>query len=55
MTDFAARYTFVQLFKKFGTIAKFDFLFHKSGPSKGKPRGYAFVEYKDKEVRFSAT
>ncbi|KAL5521231.1 hypothetical protein ACEPAG_9154 [Sanghuangporus baumii] len=47
-------YTFVQLFKKFGTISKFDFLFHKSGPSKGKPRGYAFVEYKDKEDALKA-
>jgi hypothetical protein len=27
-----------------------DYLFHKTGPLKGKPRGYAFVEYANKEV-----
>ena len=27
-----------------------DYLFHKTGPLKGKPRGYAFVEYTNKEV-----
>jgi len=39
----------LQLFSKYGKISKLDFLFHKSGPSKGKPRGYAFVEYADDE------
>jgi len=38
-------YTLLQVFTKFGKIAKLDFLFHKSGVNKGKPRGYAFVEY----------
>lgn len=38
-------YTLIQLFSKFGKIGKMDFLFHKTGPMKGKPRGYAFVEY----------
>lgn len=38
-------YTLIQTFSKFGKIAKLDFLFHKSGPQKGQPRGYAFVEY----------
>ncbi|EED82701.1 predicted protein, partial [Postia placenta Mad-698-R] len=38
-------YTLLQLFIKYGKVAKLDFLFHKSGPLKGKPRGYAFVEY----------
>ena len=36
---------------KHGKVAKLDFLFHKAGPQKGKPRGYAFVEYSTKEVR----
>lgn len=45
------RYTLLQVFSKFGKIAKLDFLFHKSGPMKGKPRGYAFVEYSNKDVR----
>jgi len=43
-------FTLVQVFSKYGRISKLDFLFHKSGPLKGKPRGYAFVEYADKEV-----
>ncbi|EGO19834.1 hypothetical protein SERLADRAFT_401051 [Serpula lacrymans var. lacrymans S7.9] len=38
-------YTLLQIFSKFGKISKLDFLFHKTGPSKGKPRGYAFVEF----------
>ncbi|KAG8882700.1 hypothetical protein FRB97_007840 [Tulasnella sp. 331] len=32
-----------------GKISKLDFLFHKTGPQKGKPRGYAFVEYSARE------
>jgi RNA recognition motif-containing protein len=43
-------YALVQLLSKHGKIAKLDFLFHKAGPRKGKPRGYAFVEYATKEV-----
>ncbi|KAI0360790.1 hypothetical protein OH77DRAFT_1367008, partial [Trametes cingulata] len=42
-------YTLLQLFSKFGKISKLDFLFHKSGPLKGKPRGYAFVEYANRD------
>ncbi|KDQ52904.1 hypothetical protein JAAARDRAFT_183837 [Jaapia argillacea MUCL 33604] len=38
-------YTLIQLFSKYGKISKLDYLFHKSGPLKGKPRGYAFIEY----------
>ena len=45
------RYTLLQAFSKFGKISKLDFLFHKSGPLKGKPRGYAFVQYSNKDVR----
>ena len=45
------RYTLLQAFSKFGKISKLDFLFHKSGPLRGKPRGYAFVEFSNKEVR----
>lgn len=33
------------MFTKFGKVSKLDFLFHKAGPNKGKPRGYAFLEY----------
>ncbi|KAI5478608.1 single-stranded nucleic acid binding protein [Pseudohyphozyma bogoriensis] len=42
-------YTLMQVCAKHGKIAKLDYLFHKTGPSKGKPRGYAFVEYATKE------
>ncbi|KAI0365997.1 RNA-binding domain-containing protein, partial [Pilatotrama ljubarskyi] len=42
-------YTLLQLFSKFGKISKLDYLFHKSGPLKGKPRGYAFVEYASRD------
>ncbi|KAG5652316.1 hypothetical protein H0H81_005428 [Sphagnurus paluster] len=38
-------YTLLQVFSKFGKVTKLDFLFHKAGALKGKPRGYAFVEY----------
>ena len=50
-TSCVARYTLVQLFSKFGTISKLDYLFHKAGPMKGKPRGYAFIEYSNQDVR----
>ncbi|PWN19821.1 RNA-binding domain-containing protein [Microstroma glucosiphilum] len=40
-----SEYDLVQLFNPYGKISKLDLLFHKSGPFKGKPRGYAFVEY----------
>ncbi|KAF9007670.1 hypothetical protein BDZ89DRAFT_965613, partial [Hymenopellis radicata] len=39
------RFTLLQYFSKFGPISAFDFLFHHSGPHKGKPRGFAFIEY----------
>ncbi|KAL0576486.1 hypothetical protein V5O48_005497 [Marasmius crinis-equi] len=42
-------YSLLQLFSKYGKITKLDFLFHKSGPLKGKPRGYAFIEYGNKD------
>ncbi|BGP19490.1 hypothetical protein JCM10213_006310 [Rhodosporidiobolus nylandii] len=42
-------YLLMQVCAKHGKIAKLDYLFHKTGPQKGKPRGYAFVEYSTKE------
>ncbi|KAI0816856.1 hypothetical protein BC628DRAFT_1299521, partial [Trametes gibbosa] len=42
-------YTLLQLFSKFGKVSKLDYLFHKSGPLKGKPRGYAFVEFANRD------
>lgn len=44
-------YTLIHFLSKHGKISKFDYLFHKAGPRKGRPRGYAFVEYATKEVR----
>lgn len=44
------RYTLLRVFSKFGKVTKLDFLFHKAGPMKGKPRGYAFIEYGTDEV-----
>ncbi|KDQ23355.1 hypothetical protein PLEOSDRAFT_1072731 [Pleurotus ostreatus PC15] len=43
-------YSLLQVFSKFGKVTKMDFLFHKTGALKGKPRGYAFVEYADKSL-----
>src|ERR1700733_5415524 len=43
-------YTLLTLFSKFGSITSLDFLFHKTGPSRGKPRGYAFVEFAEQAV-----
>ncbi|KIY52203.1 RNA-binding domain-containing protein, partial [Fistulina hepatica ATCC 64428] len=40
-------YTLLRVFSRFGKITNLDYLFHKSGPLRGKPRGYAFVEYGD--------
>ncbi|KAI6026523.1 hypothetical protein BKA83DRAFT_95416 [Pisolithus microcarpus] len=40
-------YTLLQIFSKYGKVTKLDFLFHKSGPNKGRPRGYCF--YRDAE------
>jgi len=39
------------MFSKFGKISHLDFLFHKTGALRGKPRGYAFVQYANKDVR----
>ncbi|KAF8528375.1 hypothetical protein BU17DRAFT_73461 [Hysterangium stoloniferum] len=47
-------YTLLQLFSKHGKVSKLDFLFHKTGPAKGKPRGYAFVEYGSKDDAIKA-
>ncbi|KAN0061884.1 hypothetical protein ACQY0O_005878 [Thecaphora frezii] len=47
-------YVLIQTFSKYGKIAKLDFLFHKTGPMRGKPRGYAFVEYSKNEEALQA-
>jgi RNA recognition motif-containing protein len=45
---FSYRYHLLKLVQKYGSIEKFDLLFHRSGPSAGQPRGYAFVTYSSK-------
>ncbi|KAJ7634788.1 hypothetical protein FB45DRAFT_909864 [Roridomyces roridus] len=47
-------YSLLQVFSKFGKVTKLDFLFHKTGLLKGKPRGYAFVEYGNKDDALKA-
>ncbi|XP_019643151.1 PREDICTED: probable RNA-binding protein 18 [Branchiostoma belcheri] len=39
----------LKLVKKYGTVRQLDFLFHKSGPQEGQPRGYCFVSYQTRE------
>lgn len=41
----------MKLLEKFGHVKQFDFLFHKSGPLEGQPRGYCFVNFNTREVR----
>ncbi|XP_072311448.1 probable RNA-binding protein 18 isoform X1 [Eucyclogobius newberryi] len=42
-------YHLVKLLEKFGQVKQFDFLFHKSGPMEGQPRGYCFVNFSTRE------
>lgn len=44
-------YSLIQLCSKHGKVSKLDYLYHKVGIQKGKPRGFAFVEYSTPEVR----
>ncbi|KAG0935626.1 hypothetical protein G6F57_000366 [Rhizopus arrhizus] len=47
-------YTIVKLFEPFGKITYIDSLIHWSGPKKGLPRGYCFLEYETKEQALKA-
>nr|XP_022323592.1 probable RNA-binding protein 18 [Crassostrea virginica] len=42
-------FSILKILQKFGSLKKFDFLYHKSGPDMGKPRGYCFASYENKE------
>lgn len=42
-------YHLLKMVRRYGSIENFDFLFHRTGPNQGLPRGYAFVTFKDKE------
>lgn len=35
----------INIFKDFGKITKVDYMWHKSGPNRGQPKGFAFLEY----------
>uniref|UniRef100_A0A7N2RAC5 RRM domain-containing protein n=2 Tax=Quercus lobata TaxID=97700 RepID=A0A7N2RAC5_QUELO len=37
------------MFSPFGKIVAEDFLRHTSGPKRGEPRGFAFIQYSTKE------
>lgn len=39
----------IRLFHDCGPIEKLDYLFHKTGPLAGQPRGYAFLTFNKKE------
>lgn len=41
-------YQLIKVLQRFGSVKKFDFLFHKAGPLKGQPRGYCFVTYESR-------
>lgn len=47
-------YNLVQLFSPYGKISRLDLIFHKSGPLKGKTKGYAFVELSKHEDAIEA-
>ncbi|CAO3680269.1 unnamed protein product [Umbelopsis vinacea] len=47
-------YALVKLFEPFGKITLMDFLFHFSGPKRGQPRGYCFLEYSSKQEALKA-
>ncbi|XP_044750512.1 probable RNA-binding protein 18 [Coccinella septempunctata] len=47
-------YQLLKLVQKHGDIAKFDLLFHRTGPQAGQPRGYAFVTYMKEEDALKA-
>ncbi|KAK7094423.1 probable RNA-binding protein 18 [Littorina saxatilis] len=43
-------YVLLKLVQKFGTPERFDFMYHVNGPEKGRPKGYCFVTYPNKEM-----
>lgn len=47
-------YNLVSLFSPHGKISRLDLIFHKSGPLKGRTKGYAFIEYAKQEDAMSA-
>lgn len=44
-------YDIATAFKPYGKIVRQDYLWHRSGPLIGKPRGCCFIEFSTREVR----
>ncbi|XP_076454595.1 putative RNA-binding protein 18 [Babylonia areolata] len=42
-------YVLLKLVQRFGKPERFDFMYHITGPEKGKPKGYCFVTYPSRE------
>eukprot|EP00003_Mantamonas_plastica_P014610 TRINITY_DN25301_c0_g1_i1.p1 TRINITY_DN25301_c0_g1~~TRINITY_DN25301_c0_g1_i1.p1 ORF type:complete len:202 (+),score=68.38 TRINITY_DN25301_c0_g1_i1:73-678(+) len=42
-------YALVKMVSTFGKIADINFLYHHAGPNRGRPRGFAFVEFSSRE------
>jgi RNA recognition motif-containing protein len=39
----------ITIFQLYGNILTVNYLWHKTGPKKGQPKGYAFIEYENEE------
>ncbi|XP_063967358.1 probable RNA-binding protein 18 [Lytechinus pictus] len=48
LDDRITEFTLLKILQKYGKIEQFDFLFHKSGPNQGKPRGYCFASFENR-------
>ncbi|XP_071527958.1 probable RNA-binding protein 18 isoform X2 [Panulirus ornatus] len=42
-------YQLLKMVENFGPLVEFDFLYHRSGPQAGQPRGYAFVTFRSSQ------
>lgn len=49
-----SEFQLLQVLRPFGSISSFNFVLHRGGPEKGKPKGFAFVEYGSSEVAKAA-
>lgn len=46
----SSRAALIKMFSPYGKIVSEDFLWHTRGPKRGEPRGFAFIQYSNKEV-----